>query len=264
MFQFPNINPIAIDLGLINISWYALSYVVSILCAWYFILRIIEIKKINISNKIISDLISNCMVGIILGGRLGYVIFYNPEYYLNNLVDIFKIWNGGMSFHGGLIGVILAIIYTSKTSKISIIIFSDLISIVSPIGLFFGRIANFINGELYGRVTNNHFGMIFPNGGSLPRHPSQLYEAFFEGLVLFLIMIFLMNRSSIFKSKGCLTASFIFLYGIFRFFIEYFREPDEHIGLFYFNFSMGQILSLPMIVLGLYFIIIFYNKKIEY
>ena len=169
-----------------------------------------------------------------------------------------------MSFHGGLIGVILAVIYTSKTSKISIIIFSDLISIVSPIGLFFGRIANFINGELYGRVTNNHFGMIFPNGGSLPRHPSQLYEAFFEGLVLFLIMIFLMNRSSIFKSKGCLTASFIFLYGIFRFFIEYFREPDEHIGLFYFNFSMGQILSLPMIVLGLYFIIIFYNKKIEY
>ena len=264
MFQFPNINPIAIDLGLINISWYALSYVVSILCAWYLILRIIEIKKINISNKIISDLISNCMVGIILGGRLGYVIFYNPEYYLNNLVDIFKIWNGGMSFHGGLIGVILAVIYTSKTSKISIIIFSDLISIVSPIGLFFGRIANFINGELYGRVTNNHFGMIFPNGGSLPRHPSQLYEAFFEGLVLFLIMIFLMNRSSIFKSKGCLTASFIFLYGIFRFFIEYFREPDEHIGLFYFNFSMGQILSLPMIVLGLYFIIIFYNKKIEY
>ena len=122
MFQFPNINPIAIDLGLINISWYALSYVVSILCAWYLILRIIEIKKINISNKIISDLISNCIVGIILGGRLGYVIFYNPEYYLNNLVDIFKIWNGGMSFHGGLIGVILAVIYTSKTSKISIII----------------------------------------------------------------------------------------------------------------------------------------------
>ena len=264
MFQFPNINPIAIDLGLIKISWYALSYVVGILSSWYLTLKIIKIKKIDISNKIISDLISNCMIGIILGGRLGYVILYNPEYYLNNLMDIFKIWNGGMSFHGGLIGVILAVIYSSKISKIPILVFSDLISIVSPIGLFFGRIANFINGELFGRVTNHHFGMVFPNGGVFPRHPSQLYEAIFEGLVLFLIMIFLMNRSNIFEKKGCLTASFVFLYGIFRFFIEYFREPDAHIGLIYFNFSMGQILSLPMIVCGLYFMIIFYNKKIDY
>ena len=263
MFQFPNINPIAIDLGLIKISWYALSYVVGILSSWYLTLKIIKIKKIDVSNKIISDLISNCMIGIILGGRLGYVILYNPEYYLNNLMDIFKIWNGGMSFHGGLIGVILAVIYSSKISKIPIIIFSDLISIVSPIGLFFGRIANFINGELFGRVTNHHFGMVFPNGGVFPRHPSQLYEAIFEGLVLFLIMIFLMNRSNIFKKKGCLTASFVFLYGIFRFFIEYFREPDAHIGLIYFNFSMGQILSLPMIVCGFYFMIIFFNKKMD-
>ena len=260
MFQFPNINPIAIDFGLIKISWYALSYVAGILSGWYFMLKIIKVKKINISNKIISDLISNCMIGIILGGRLGYVIFYNPEYYLNNLIDIFKIWNGGMSFHGGFIGIILAIIYSSKTSKIQTMILSDLISIVSPIGLFFGRIANFINGELFGRVTNHHFGIIFPNGGSLPRHPSQLYEAIFEGLVLFLIMIFLMNRSYIFQKKGCLTASFIFLYGFFRFFIEYFREPDGHIGLIYFNFSMGQILSLPMIICGLYFIIFFLKK----
>ena len=263
MFQFPNINPIAIDLGLIKISWYALSYVVGILSSWYLTLKIIKIKKIDISNKIISDLISNCMIGIILGGRLGYVILYNPEYYLNNLMDIFKIWNGGMSFHGGLIGVVLAVIYSSKISRIPIVVFSDLISIVSPIGLFFGRIANFINGELFGRVTNHHFGMVFPDGGVFPRHPSQLYEAIFEGLVLFLIMIFLMNRSNIFEKKGCLTASFIFLYGIFRFFIEYFREPDAHIGLIYFNFSMGQILSLPMIVCGFYFMIIFFNKKMD-
>ena len=152
------------------------------------------------------------MIGIILGGRLGYVIFYNPEYYFNNLIEIFKIWNGGMSFHGGFIGVILAIIHSSKTLKSPIVIFSDLISIVSPIGLFFGRIANFINGELYGRVTNHYFGVIFPNGGKLPRHPSQLYEAFFEGLVLFFIMIFLMNKSKVFENKGLLTASFIFLY----------------------------------------------------
>ena len=263
MFQFPNINPIAIDFGFIKISWYALSYIAGILGSWYLILKIIKIKNIKISDKIVSDLISNCIVGIILGGRLGYVIFYNPEYYFNNLIEIFKLWNGGMSFHGGFVGVILAIIYTSKTSKIPIIIISDLISIVSPIGLFFGRIANFINGELYGRVTNHYFGVIFPNGGELPRHPSQLYEAFFEGLVLFFIMIFLMNKSKVFENKGLLTVSFIFLYGFFRFLIEYFREPDEHIGLIYFDFSMGQILSLPMIISGLYFIIIFNKKKIK-
>ena len=263
MFQFPNIDPIAIDFGLIKVSWYALSYVVGILSSWYLILKIIKIKKIKISNKIISDLISNCMIGIILGGRLGYVIFYNPEYYFNNLTEIFKIWNGGMSFHGGLVGVILAIIYSSKKSKIPIMIFSDLISIVSPIGLFLGRIANFINGELFGRVTNNNFGMIFPNGGKLPRHPSQLYEAFFEGLVLFFIMVFLMNKSKNFEKQGFLTASFILFYGIFRFFIEYFREPDGHIGFIYLNFTMGQILTLPMIVSGLYFMIII-NKNTNY
>ena len=263
MFQFPNINPIAVDFGLIKISWYALSYIVSILLSWYLILKIVKIKNFQINNKIISDLISNCMIGVILGGRLGYIIFYNPEYYFNNLIEIFKIWNGGMSFHGGLTGVIFAIIYSSKTSKIPIMIFSDLISIVAPIGLFFGRIANFINGELFGKVTSHNFGIIFPNGGKLPRHPSQLYEAFFEGLVLFFIMIFLMNKSKFFQKQGFLTASFVFFYGTFRFLIEYFREPDKHLGLFYFDFSMGQILSLPMIVLGFYFMIIFYNNKID-
>ena len=264
MFQFPNINPVALDFGLVKISWYALSYVAGILSSWYLIKKIINTKKIKVSNKIISDLISNCMIGIILGGRLGYVIFYNPEYYFNNFIEIFKIWNGGMSFHGGFAGVILAIIYSSQRSKTPIMLFSDLIAIVSPIGIFFGRIANFINGELFGRVTNHHFGMIFPNGGKLPRHPSQLYEAFFEGIVLFIIMFFLMNKRNYFERKGFLSASFIFFYGIFRFFIEYFREPDGHIGLIFFNFSMGQILSLPMIVSGLYFMIIFYNKEIDY
>ena len=264
MFQFPNINPIALDFGLVKISWYALSYVAGILSSWYFIIKIIKMKKIKISNKIVNELISNCMIGIILGGRLGYVTFYNPEYYFNNLMEIFKIWNGGMSFHGGLIGVILAIIYSSRTLNIPIMLFSDLVAIVSPIGLFFGRIANFINGELFGRVTNHNLGMIFPNGGKFPRHPSQLYEAFFEGIILFFIMLVLMNKSDFFEKKGFLTASFVFFYGIFRFFIEYFREPDGHIGLIYFNFSMGQFLSLPMIVFGLYFMINLYYKKVDY
>ena len=261
MFDFPNINPVAIDLGMIEISWYAISYVCGILLSWFLILKIIKFKNIKISNKGVSDLISNCMIGIILGGRLGYVIFYHPEYYSNNILEIFKIWNGGMSFHGGFIGVVIAVIYSSKSSKIPLMIVSDLISIVSPIGIFFGRIANFVNGELYGKVTNHKFGMIFPKGGNLYRHPSQLYEALFEGLILFIILWLLMYMTNFFNKKGLMTGCFIFLYGFFRFFVEFFREPDIHIGYLYLNFSMGQLLSLPMIIIGLCFIIIFYKKS---
>tara|TARA_S200000501_G_scaffold185583_1_gene174603 strand:- start:44 stop:841 length:798 start_codon:yes stop_codon:yes gene_type:complete len=261
MFDFPNINPVAINLGVIKISWYAISYICGILLCWFLILKIIKFKNIKISNKNVSDLIGNCMIGIILGGRLGYVVFYNPEYYFNNISDIFKIWNGGMSFHGGFIGVVIAVIYSSKSSKISLMVFSDLISIVSPIGIFFGRIANFINGELYGKVTQHKFGMIFPKGGNLPRHPSQIYEAFFEGLFLFVILWLLMKMTNFFNKTGLITGCFIFLYGFFRFFVEFFREPDIHIGYLYLDFSMGQLLSLPMIIIGLCVIIIFYIKN---
>jgi len=260
MLEFPNINPVAVDLGIIKIRWYALSYIVGIILSWFLILKIIKIKKIDLNSKEISDLVSNCMIGIIIGGRLGYVFFYNPEYYSNNLLEIFKIWNGGMSFHGGFIGVIFAVIYSSKLFKIPILTFADLIAIVAPLGLFFGRLANFINGELFGRTTNHSFGIVFPNGGDVPRHPSQLYEAFFEGIVLFIILWVMMHLFDLLKKPGIITSLFIFLYGLFRFFIEFFREPDQHIGLLYFEFSMGQILSLPMILIGLYFSIIFYNK----
>ena len=260
MLEFPNINPVAVDLGIIKIRWYALSYIVGILLSWFLILKIIKIKKIDLNSKEISDLVSNCMIGIIIGGRLGYVFFYNPEYYSNNLLEIFKIWNGGMSFHGGFIGVIFAVIYSSKLFKIPILTFADLIAIVAPVGLFFGRLANFINGELFGRTTNHSFGIVFPNGGDLPRYPSQLYEAFFEGIVLFIILWVMMYIFDLLKKPGIISSLFILLYGVFRFFIEFFREPDQHIGLLYFEFSMGQILSLPMILIGLYFSIIFYNK----
>ena len=260
MLEFPNINPVAVDLGIIKIRWYALSYIVGILLSWFLILKIIKIKKIDLNSKEIGDLVSNCMIGIIIGGRLGYVLFYNPEYYSNNLLEIFKIWNGGMSFHGGFIGVIFAVVYSSKLFKIPILTFADLIAIVAPVGLFFGRLANFINGELFGRTTNHSFGIIFPNGGDVPRHPSQLYEAFFEGIVLFIILWVMMYIFDLLKKPGIISSLFILLYGVFRFFIEFFREPDQHIGLLYFEFSMGQILSLPMILIGLYFSIIFYNK----
>ena len=262
MLEFPNINPIAIDLGIIQIRWYAFSYIAGILLSWALILKIIKFKSINIDKKVISELISNSMIGIIIGGRLGYVIFYNPEYFLNNLTEIFKLWNGGMSFHGGFIGVIMAVIYTSKVSKTPIMLLADLIAVVSPIGIFFGRLANFINGELYGRVTNHTFGMIFPNGGNLPRHPSQLYEAFFEGFTLFIIMLLFIKFTNVLNKRGFITALFISLYGSFRFCIEFFREPDMHIGLLYFNFSMGQLLSLPMIIIGFYFMILIIKKNI--
>jgi len=260
MIEFPNINPIALDLGLLQIRWYAISYVIGILLSWFLILKIIKIKKINIDNQTISELISNSIIGIIVGGRLGYVIFYNYEYFSNNFLEIFKVWNGGMSFHGGLIGVIIAVIYTSKRTKTSLMLLADLVAIVSPVGIFFGRIANFINGELYGRVTTHPFGIIFPNGGNIPRHPSQLYEAFFEGFLLFLILLLLLQFKEIIKSNGILTGCFISIYGFFRFFIEFFREPDNHIGLLYLDFSMGQFLCLPMILIGIIFIILSYKR----
>ena len=262
MLEFPNINPVAIDLGIIQIRWYAISYIAGILFSWSLILNIIKFKNLKIDNKVISELISNSMIGIIIGGRLGYVIFYNPDYYLNNLLEIFKLWNGGMSFHGGFIGVIFAVIYSSKISKTPILILADLIAIVAPIGIFFGRLANFINGELYGRITNHSFGMIFPNAGNSPRHPSQLYEAFFEGFLLFIIMLLFIKFTNILNKKGLITALFLSCYGSFRFMIEFFREPDSNIGLLYFNFSMGQLLSLPMIIVGLYFIIFIARKKV--
>ena len=261
MFEFPDINPVALDFGIIKIRWYALSYIAGILMSWYLILRIIKVKKIDINTKQVSDLVGNCMIGIIIGGRLGYVLFYNPEYYFNNLTEIFKIWNGGMSFHGGFLGVVFAIIYSGKLLKIPILTFSDLIALVTPVGLFFGRLANFVNGELYGRITNHPFGMVFPRGGNLPRHPSQLYEAFFEGVILFIILWIMASIFNLLKRPGLITSYFIFLYGLFRFLIEFFREPDQHIGLLYFELSMGQILSIPMILTGLYFSIIFSKKN---
>ena len=262
MLEFPNINPVAIDLGIIQIRWYAISYIAGILFSWSLILNINKFKNLKIDNKVISELISNSMIGIIIGGRLGYVIFYNPDYYLNNLLEIFKLWNGGMSFHGGFIGVVFAVIYSSRISKTAILILADLIAIVAPIGIFFGRLANFINGELYGRITNHSFGMIFPNAGNSPRHPSQLYEAFFEGFLLFIIMLLFIKFTNILNKKGLITALFLSCYGSFRFIIEFFREPDANIGLLYFNFSMGQLLSLPMIIVGLYFIIFIARKKV--
>ncbi len=241
---FPNINPIALSMGPITIHWYGIAYVTGILLGYQLAKKII--LKINLSINL-SDLVSNIILGIIIGGRLGYVLFYDPQFYASNPLDIFAIWKGGMSFHGGALGAFAATIMTCKKNNTSIHKGLDLLAICATPGLFFGRIANFINGELYGRVTSAPWGMVFPGGGSMPRHPSQIYEATLEGLCLFIILWAILNC---FYKEGRLFSTFVIGYGIIRFLVEFTRAPDTHLGLFALNLSMGQYLSIAMIILG--------------
>jgi len=259
-----NLSPIALDLGFFSIKWYSISYIIGIMSGWYLGSYILKKKasdlKIDSRIKEFENLITYLIIAIIVGGRLGYVIFYNLNYYIENLLDIFKIWEGGMSFHGALIGIIFTTYIFAIKNKINVFIFLDVIACVAPIGLFFGRIANFINAELYGKPTNLFLSVIFPNIDNLPRHASQLYEAFLEGIVLFLILNFFILR----KNYVVGTCSFLFLifYGFFRIIAEQFREPDIQIG-FLFNFiSMGSLLSLIMICVGLLMITKIKNEKL--
>ena len=248
-----NLDPVIFSLGLISIRWYSLAYVFGILIGWWYGKKLISNKsqllkeKFNLKN--FDDLITYIVISIIIGGRLGYVVFYNIEYYYSNPVDIFKIWEGGMSFHGALIGIILGTYIFSIRRKIETLFLLDVIACVSPIGIFFGRIANFINGELVGKVSSVPWGVVFPSLDLAPRHPSQLYEAVLEGLILFVILniIFLKKKYDIGKCS-CL---FLIYYGIFRMISEYFREPDIQLGYIYDLASMGSILSFVMFLSGL-------------
>ena len=257
-----NLDPILIDLGVISIRWYSLAYIIGIILGWWvgkkIILRLKIHQNINISLSKFDDLITYLVISIILGGRVGYILFYNFQFYLENPIEIFKIWQGGMSFHGGLIGVILATYLFCKRNKIQIFATLDVIACVAPIGLFFGRIANFINGELYGKITSIYWGVIFPKIDGFTRHPSQLYEAILEGLLLFIIL----NKIIMKKNYVVGTCSYMFLilYGSFRIFAEIFREPDLQIGYLFDILSMGSFLSILMIVIG---IILSYFKKNE-
>lgn len=256
MLTYPNIDPVLIKLGFIEIRWYSLAYIFGILIASKFIEK--NIKNPANIKSFFDDLIAFLAVGIIIGGRLFYVLFYGISDFIRNPIDIFKIWEGGMSFHGGLVGAIFGMFLLSKKQKVPFFKVLDLAAIVAPIGIFFGRIANFINGELYGRVTNLPIGMIFPSDPlGLPRHPSQVYEALGEGLMLFLILFFLFKKTRIIEKKMMTSGLFLSLYGIIRFCIEYTREPDSHIGFVFMNFSMGQILCSTMIAAGLAIIYIF-------
>ena len=244
-----NFDPVAIQIFSIEIRWYSLAYITGILLGW------VLSKKIFISipslKEKFDDFITYIILGIIVGGRLGYVIFYNLEYYSNNLTDIFKVWQGGMSFHGGLIGVIAVSIWFSKKNNQDSFSYLDVVSIVAPIGIFFGRIANFINSELYGIETDMPWAVKFIQIDNLYRHPSQLYEAFFEGLILFFILIYFRNKGFM-KISGLISSLFLVFYSTFRFVIEFYRVPDEQLGYLFFNLTMGQIISFAFFLVGAY------------
>ena len=258
-----NLDPVLLNFGFVAIRWYSLAYIAGILIGWWLGKKIIIKRFKNTSKqfdlKEFDDLITLLIIFIIIGGRFGYIIFYNLEYYISNPLDIIKIWEGGMSFHGALIGVIIGTFLFSIQRKINSLILLDIVACVSPIGLFFGRIANFINGELVGKTTNIPWSVIFPLVDMSPRHPSQLYEALGEGLILFLVLNFFIFK----KNYKIGTCSYIFMigYGMLRIFSEIFREPDAQIGYFLNLFSMGTILSFLMILSGL--IIFNFLKKNE-
>ena len=256
-----NFDPVAIQFFSLEIRWYSLAYVLGILIGW------ILSKKIFISNYTVKekfdDFVTYLILGIIVGGRLGYVLFYNFNYYSNNLFDIFKIWQGGMSFHGGLIGIIFASIWFAKKNNQSPFEYLDVVSLVAPIGIFLGRIANFINSELYGIETNLPWAVKFIKVDNLFRHPSQLYEALFEGLILFVILNYF-RRKSFSKIPGFISGLFLIFYSIFRFAIEFLRVPDEQLGYFFWSLTLGQIISVICLFVGVYLVINKYEIKKEY
>ncbi len=243
-----SIDPIAFSLGPLVIRWYALAYLAGFLLGWRYCLRLAAQKGGRPHKDDIDNFLTWAVVGVIVGGRLGYVLFYQPSYYLSEPLEALKIWKGGMSFHGGVLGVMAAMLIFAKSKDVNVFKLSDIVCAAAPIGLFFGRIANYINGELYGTVTGTTSGIIFPNAGIAPRHPSQLYEAFLEGLVLF-IMLWLLMRSPNVKT-GTVSGVFLIGYGLFRMLVEFVREPDEYLGLIAGFISMGQILCIPMIIMG--------------
>lgn len=249
MITYPQIDPIAFELGPLAIRWYGLSYLAGVFCAYLFLKKEF-FKEFSWKPDTVLDFLSWVMFGVLLGGRFGYVLFYDFSFFIQNPLHIFSVWEGGMSYHGGAIGAMFGVILFARKRNVSFWPLLDLLGLGSCFGLFFGRLANFVNGELYGRYTDVSWGMIFPNGGPFARHPSQLYEAFFEGIVLFLILWGLRRKASL--QQGQLFGFYLVGYGVFRFFIEFFREPDAQLGTFIGFFSMGQLLCGVMISIGVF------------
>ena len=268
LFLFPDIDPVAIRLGPLEVHWYAIAYIAGLLVSWVLLRRRVSAGLTPFTHAQLDFLMNAALVGILLGGRLGYVLFYNLSYFASNPIAIVKVWEGGMAFHGGMIGVVFAVLYFAHRTNIPGLAVGDLVALVAPIGLFFGRVANFINGELFGRVTTHPLGIIFPSGGDLPRHPSQLYEAVLEGVVLFLVLYFcdrhLSARHGSARPHGILVAIFLIGYGLARLAVEFVREPDPNLGFLIeigpVGISMGQVLSAPMVLLGIFCLMIASRK----
>lgn len=258
MLIHPQIDPVALHLGPIQIHWYGIMYLVGFTLAWFLALYRIERCKLDWNRDQVADLIFYAAIGTILGGRIGYMFFYGFQDWLDHPLQVLKIWEGGMSFHGGLIGVIIALYLFCRRYHKSFLEVTDFTAPLVPLGLAAGRLGNFINGELWGKPTDIAWGMIFPQIDNLPRHPSQLYELGLEGITLFLILFFYAQKQ---RLKGSNTALFLIFYGLFRFLIEFYREPDVQLGYLWDTFTMGQLLSLPMILIGI--TLYFYQKKHE-
>ena len=252
---FPAIDPILFELGPIAVRWYSLAYIAGLFFGCNYMGHLAKRMPGTLSPDDAMDFMTWATVGVILGGRIGYIIFYKLSFYLENQIQIFYIWQGGMSFHGGFLGVVMAGLLYTRRQNISVLVFADIVACAAPIGLFFGRLANFINSELYGRVTDVVWAVVFPTGGLKPRHPSQLYEAALEGLVLFVLVNILWRTEFVRNRPGFATGVFILGYAMARSTVELFRQPDVHIGFLFLGGTMGQWLSLPMILVGIFFIL---------
>ena len=249
---YPEIDPVLFEIGPLAIRWYALSYIAGLILAWRY-MRWATLRQPEGPNPVkIDDFLAWATIAVVLGGRLGYVLFYRAGYYLENPLAALEVWQGGMSFHGGFLGVVIAAILFCRKNKIDYLRLGDLLGVAAPIGLFFGRLANFVNGELYGRAADVSWAMVFPADPlQVPRHPSQLYEAALEGLVLFLVMHLLFSLTRLKDTPGALMGCFVMGYGLARITAEFFREPDAHLGFLIGPVTMGQILSVPMVLIGL-------------
>ena len=256
--SFPEIDPVFFRLGPLQFRWYGLMYLLGLLAAYFLIKHRAAARNIPLGTAQMSDLIVYAAFGVFLGGRLGYTLFYKTAYYLQNPLKILAVWEGGMSFHGGLLGVCIALSLFCYKKGFAAYTIADLAALAAPIGLGLGRLGNFVNGELYGRPTDVGWCMVFPRGGSACRHPSQLYEAALEGMVLFGILWFLGKKAT---PPGTVFWSFFVGYGLFRSFVEFFREPDAHLGFILGPMTMGQLLSVPMILLGLTMILVGYSRE---
>jgi len=251
---FPAIDPVAVAVGPFVVRWYALAYITGLLIGWRYCLILADRPPRLVERRDIDDFLVWATLGIVLGGRIGYVLFYQPGYYLQHPLEALYLWHGGMSFHGGALGVTIAIILFTRARRRPIFAFSDIIAEAIPIGLFFGRIANFINGELFGRETDVSWGVVFPNGGPVARHPSQLYEAVCEGLLLFLLLLFAEHRGAR-QRPGIITGLFLIGYAVARMSGELFRQPDAQLGFLVFGTTMGQLLSIPVLIAGIVLIL---------